>query len=213
MTAYLIPTQTVRMEHKVKNSRFVVTVGLSRSVAEAKSFIHAIRKEMPSAHHHVYAYIIGHGASVTEGMSDDGEPSGTSGPPILAVLRGSGIGDITLVVSRFFGGTKLGTGGLVSAYSESAKLALAALPTEEKVECQQIKLVYPYAYHDQIVYALKAFDLRNPEQIFAEEVTLSFLLPSREIKQAQDKINGLLQGKGRFEMIEKKQIRRLKTGL
>ncbi|HRF96950.1 MAG TPA: YigZ family protein, partial [Aggregatilineales bacterium] len=75
----------------------------------------------------------GFGASVTEGMSDDGEPAGTAGPPVLAVVRGSKIGDVSLVVTRYFGGTKLGTGGLVRAYSEAAHIALNSLPTTLKI--------------------------------------------------------------------------------
>ena len=93
----------------------------STTVKEAKAFLAAVRAEMPDANHHVYAYRVGFGNSVIEGMSDDGEPSGTSGPPVLAVLRGSGIGDVIVVVTRYFGGTKLGTGGLVRAYSDAAR--------------------------------------------------------------------------------------------
>ena len=132
MSAYLIPTETATIELMVKNSRFTAVAGRTNSVEEAKAFIRSIRNDMPGATHYVYAFKIGFGSSVTEGMSDDGEPSGTSGPPVLAVLRGSGIGDITIVVVRFFGGTKLGTGGLVSAYSAAAKMVLEQLKTEEK---------------------------------------------------------------------------------
>ncbi len=100
------------------------------TVDEAKAFLAAVRAEMPDANHHVYAYRVGFGNSVIEGMSDDGEPSGTSGPPVLAVLRGSGIGDVIVVVTRYFGGTKLGTGGLVRAYSEGARAGLESLATD-----------------------------------------------------------------------------------
>jgi putative IMPACT (imprinted ancient) family translation regulator len=79
---------------------------------------------MPNASHHVYAFRVGHGNSIIEGMSDDGEPTGTAGPPVLAVLRGTQIGDIIVIVTRYFGGTKLGTGGLVRAYPEAAQIAL-----------------------------------------------------------------------------------------
>ena len=128
---YLIPKQRTVAETRVKNSRFVATLEQVGSVEAAKELIAEMRAAHVGANHHVYAFKIGFGASVTEGMSDDGEPSGTSGPPVMAVLRGAGVGDAVLVVSRFFGGTKLGTGGLVRAYGGAAALALAqaqALP-------------------------------------------------------------------------------------
>src|SRR5690606_7514798 len=91
---YPIPARTTRIENVVVNSRFIATAARADSVDEAKAFIQSIRAEMPDATHHVYAFKIGYGGSIIEGMSDDGEPSGTSGPPVLAVLRGAEIGDI-----------------------------------------------------------------------------------------------------------------------
>ena len=87
----------------------------------------------------------GHGATTTLGMSDDGEPSGTAGRPALAVLRGSGLGDAVLVITRYFGGTLLGTGGLVHAYGDAAKAVLAALPRAEKIEHRELMVTLPYA--------------------------------------------------------------------
>lgn len=154
MGAYRIPAEAARIELQVKNSRFIATAGRTDTVEAAKAMIHAVRAEMPGANHHVYAFRVGHGASVTEGVSDDGEPSGTSGPPVLAVVRGSDIGDITVVITRFFGGTKLGTGGLVSAYSESARQVLAVLRTEEKVERKTVHLTFPYTAVDRMMRLL-----------------------------------------------------------
>ena len=90
------------------------------------------------------AFLIGFGNSVTAHCNDDGEPSGTAGRPILAVLQGSGLGDIAVVVTRYFGGTKLGTGGLVRAYSDATKAVLAILPRAEKVPTTQCMLALPY---------------------------------------------------------------------
>jgi uncharacterized YigZ family protein len=117
MTRYLIPAGTVRVETEVSRSRFIATLGMAETAEAARAFIAGVRAEMPDASHHVYAFRVGYGASVIEGLSDDGEPSGTSGPPIMAVLRGAPVGDVVLVVTRYFGGTKLGTGGLVRALS------------------------------------------------------------------------------------------------
>src|SRR5512143_478609 len=100
-----IPAERARAEIRVVNSRFIADIAPAATVEEAKAFVAAIRAEMPDATHHVYAYIVGHGATTTLGMSDDGEPPGTAGRPAMAVLRGSGLGDVALVVTRYFGGT------------------------------------------------------------------------------------------------------------
>ena len=147
MSRYRIPKQRARIELRVSNSRFVATIAPAFSTQAAQEFIRAIRAELPDASHHVYAFKIGFGASVSEGLSDDGEPSGTAGPPALAVLRGAGIGDVVLVITRYFGGTKLGTGGLVAAYTNAAKSAITALETEEKVTRVRFELWVPYHWH------------------------------------------------------------------
>ena len=121
---YSIPLAEIRREHIVVNSRFIATLVPVLSVDEARAFIARIKKEFADASHNVSAYIIGGGNTVAEFCSDDGEPSGTSGKPALAVLRGSGLGDVAVVVTRYFGGTLLGTGGLVKAYTESTQLVV-----------------------------------------------------------------------------------------
>ncbi|MCU0496690.1 MAG: YigZ family protein [Anaerolineae bacterium] len=148
--SYFIPIGTQRTENLIVNSRFITTVGHVRNTNEVKAFLQQIRIEMPDAHHHVYAFRIGYGNSTLEGMSDDGEPSGTAGPPVLTVLRGSPIGDVIIVVTRYFGGTKLGTGGLVRAYTESAQIALQTLQTEEKIDKALLGIEAPYPYYEQI---------------------------------------------------------------
>src|SRR5690606_40057186 len=99
---YPIPAQTTRVELRIVNSRFIATAGEARTVEEAKAFIDAIREEFHDATHNVYAYRVGYGATVTEGMSDDGEPAGTAGRPALTVLRGADLGDVVVVVTRYF---------------------------------------------------------------------------------------------------------------
>ncbi|MFN2242462.1 MAG: IMPACT family protein, partial [Anaerolineae bacterium] len=116
MDRYPIPARETRTEIQVLNSRFIATAAPVFSVEEAKAFVTRIRDEFADATHNVPAYLVGYGASVVAHCTDDGEPSGTAGRPALAVLRGSGLGDVAVVVTRYFGGTKLGTGGLVRAY-------------------------------------------------------------------------------------------------
>lgn len=179
---YRIPAQTCRVTTTVSNSRFVTTIGRVDTVDQAKAFLAAVRAEMPSANHHVYAYRVGFGNSVIEGMSDDGEPSGTSGPPVLAVLRGSGIGDVIVVVTRFFGGTLLGTGGLVRAYGDAARTGLEALPIELKIEKATLGIELPYHFFEQVRRLIAQHNGTVDDENFAGEVTVlaTFALPDIE---------------------------------
>jgi uncharacterized YigZ family protein len=143
-TRLLVPAGEARIEHRAGNSRFIATVGPAFSVDEARAFITRIRTEFADATHNVPAYIIGHGQATVAHCHDDGEPAGTAGRPMLAVLQGSGLGDVVAVVTRYFGGTKLGTGGLVRAYGDAVKAALAALPHAEKVSTVTAMAELPY---------------------------------------------------------------------
>ena len=133
MVKKLIPAEETQAELFVLNSRFIATAGPVFSVEEAKRFVARLRQRYADASHNVPAYIVGHGETVTSHCNDDGEPSGTAGRPALAVLRGSGLGDAAVVITRYFGGTKLGTGGLVRAYSDAVRAVLAILPRAIKV--------------------------------------------------------------------------------
>jgi uncharacterized YigZ family protein len=175
-----IPAGPARAEIRAGNSRFIATAGLAASVAAARASIAAARAEMPDASHHVYAYVIGHGATTTLGMSDDGEPSGTAGRPALAVLRGSGLGDVVLVITRYFGGTLLGTGGLVHAYGDAAKAALAVLPREEKIERRELLVALPYAAYESARRLVAAHAGSIVDEEFATDVTLQVLLPAAQ---------------------------------
>jgi uncharacterized YigZ family protein len=174
--AYAIPAQEHRTEIVVVNSRFITAVNRADSVASARDFIARQRTAMPDASHHVYAYRIGGESSVIEGMSDDGEPSGTSGPPTLAVVRGSGLGDIVLVTTRYFGGTKLGTGGLVRAYTEAAQTALATLPTTLKVAKVLLGVELPYSLYESAKRIIAQYNGVIESEDFAETVSMYVLL-------------------------------------
>ena len=171
-SSYLIPAQTIRCELIIRKSRFLTTIAPAPTVEAARAMIAAVRVEMPAANHHVYGFRVGYGKSITEGMSDDGEPTGTAGPPTLAVLRGCGIGDIALVTTRFFGGTKLGTGGLVRAYTESAQLALQELETELKVERRRVGIELPYSLYEIVKRMIAAHDGDIEDEVFDAEVLL-----------------------------------------
>lgn len=178
---YLIPAEQQRTEIIVVNSRFITTIGHVNSTEDVKLFLDNIRQEMPDASHHVYAFRVGFGNSVTEGMSDDGEPSGTAGPPVLAVLRGSEVGDVIVVVTRYFGGTKLGTGGLVRAYSEAARTGLSQLRTIEKIEKGILGVETPYNWYEQIKRLVASHNGEIQDETFAAEVTLIVSFPVDDI--------------------------------
>jgi uncharacterized YigZ family protein len=174
---YPIPAKTVRTESTIKRSHFIATAGSADTIEAARNFIQQIRDEMPDATHHVYAFRVGYGSSVNEGLSDDGEPAGTSGKPVMAVLRGSELGDVVIVVTRYFGGTKLGTGGLVRAYSSAAKEVLEILPRSEKVTTMSVEVTLPYTNYDQFKRILPDYDAHILEEIFTENVTLHLSVP------------------------------------
>ncbi len=194
MSRYLIPKQRVRVETRAGNSRFLTTIAPAFTVRGAQDFIREIRAEMPDATHHVYAFKIGYGASVSEGMSDDGEPSGTSGPPALAVVRGSGVGDVVLVITRYFGGTKLGTGGLVAAYTAAAQAAFEALPTEEKVIRVDYRLDVPYAQLEPVRRLLAEQECRIDGEDYSDHVQLRFAVPEQNLDALTRAVHDLTAG-------------------
>lgn len=195
MSRYHVPKARHRVEIRVSNSRFIATVAPAFTVKEAQSFIREIREDMPDASHHVYAFKVGYGATVSEGMSDDGEPSGTSGPPTLAVLRGADIGDTVIVTTRYFGGTKLGTGGLVSAYGAAAKAVFESLETEERVTRHRYELIIPYSLRESVRRLLDAHECIVEEEAFEADVRLQYLIPEEREADFAKAIGDLTAGK------------------
>jgi uncharacterized YigZ family protein len=170
---------------RVVNSRFIATAGPALTVEAAKAFIERIKEEFADATHNVPAYVVGHGATVIAHCSDDGEPSGTAGPPALAVLRGSGLGDAVVVVTRYFGGTKLGTGGLVRAYSDAVRQVLSILPRAQKVATHTVRFTGAYSHFERIQLLVPEYQGQILEQDFAAEITLTVRLPQEQLDGLQ----------------------------
>jgi uncharacterized YigZ family protein len=196
---YPVPGETQRVEIRSSNSRFIATIARASTVKEARAFLQSIRDEMPDATHHVYAYRVGYGASVTDGMSDDGEPGGTSGPPALAVLRGTDIGDVVLVITRYFGGTKLGTGGLVAAYSAAAKAAVEALDIVEKIDRVPVRMSVPYAAQKSIRQAIERYEGVIEQESFEADVTYGLRIPVERLEAFRKEVANLSDGKVAIE--------------
>lgn len=149
--AYEVAAQTLEVEFEVKKSRFITRAYPAADREEAMASLAQSRKDYPDARHHCWAYLIGDPYSPkTVAMSDDGEPSGTAGKPILNVLQHKGVGDVMLVVIRYFGGIKLGAGGLVRAYSAAAQQAMEALPVKTMVPMDLVTLTAGYAFEQPL---------------------------------------------------------------
>lgn len=191
---YPIPARETRVEIRVKNSRFVATLGPAFSVEEARSFIAGIKENFADATHNVPAYVIGHGASVTAHCSDDGEPAGTAGRPVLAVLQGSGLGDAVIVVTRYFGGTKLGTGGLVRAYGDAARTVLEAAERAERVPTHTLEMRTPYALFEPLRLLVETHGGRILDETFAAEVTVTAQLTQERTAAFQEAWRELSNG-------------------
>lgn len=176
--AYSIPTSEAEVETEVKKSRFIASLCPVNSEAEAKAFIELQRQRFPGANHHCWAYISREPQALTGlASSDDGEPSGTAGRPMLAVLTGAEIGQVCVVVRRFFGGTKLGTGGLVRAYSQAVRAVLAQTSLARLEPQVQYRMVYPYSLTAAVDALLNAFDAVRDDQQFTEQVSVQLSLP------------------------------------
>ena len=193
MSHYPVPLRETRRELIVVNSRFIATLAPVFSVEQAKAFVARIRQEFADATHNVPAYLVGNGASVIEHCSDDGEPSGTAGRPALTVLKGSGLGDSAVVVTRYFGGTKLGTGGLVRASSEAVRTVLADAPRAERIPTLTVLVELPYRWIERLRRLVTAHKGRILEEEFAGEVTVTARVPAErypafesELRQASN---------------------------
>jgi uncharacterized YigZ family protein len=147
-------------------------------VEDARAFIAEMRAEFADASHNCYAFVAGPPGSTAQiGMSDDGEPSGTAGRPMLAVLLGGGVGDVAVVVTRYWGGIKLGTGGLVRAYSNGVRLVLGELKIKEKVALRTLLASGPYNWITPVERLLPEYEAQVSAQDYAADVTWQITVP------------------------------------
>ncbi len=199
---YPIPAGEARAEITVINSRFIASLAPAFSVEEARAFINRIKAEFADASHNVPAFLIGYGPSLTAHCTDDGEPSGTAGRPALAVLQGSGLGDVVVVVTRYFGGTKLGTGGLVHAYSEAVKAVLVNLPRAEKIPTYTVMLACEYALFERIRLLIQSHRGEILDEDFGADVTVTARFAVWHLEPFQSALRELSRGALQAEIIE-----------
>lgn len=202
MAGYPIAVGTAEVELRFKNSRFIGSAGPAASVDEAKAFIAAVRARYGDASHHCYAFAAGYGATVTHGMSDDGEPSGTAGRPMLAVVRGGGIGDVVVVATRYFGGTKLGTGGLVKAYTETAQAALATLEVQEKIETALLRVELAYDRYEPCRKYIEELGAEIESEEFAGVVELKVRVAVEQVEVVRTALVDMTAGRALIEPLD-----------
>lgn len=192
---YPIPAQQTTAEINIQKSRFIATLAPAFTTAEARNFIQTIRQTYSDATHNVPAFLIGFGSTLTAHCHDDGEPSGTAGKPALAVLQGSGLGDAAVVITRYYGGQKLGTGGLVRAYSDAVRAVLAIAPLADKTLTHRAQLILPYNMLEPMRLLIEKHHARLLQEIFAAQVTLTIQLRTATWQPFTKAVRNLTHGR------------------
>lgn len=180
----------------VKGSRFVATLGPARDEEEARALLDSVRAEWPNATHHCWAWRLADGRSRS---SDDGEPGGSAGRPILAQIEGHEIDDAVVVVTRWYGGTKLGVGGLIRAYGGCAGKALDAAEVVETARTVPIVLTHDYADTGVVQAALRAAELTPQSTDFGADVVVHLAVPEAEAEALARRLVDATAGRARVE--------------
>ena len=197
---YRVPAGTARTEDVIQGSRFIATLGRAATAEAARAFIDALRAEFPDATHNCWAYVAGPpGSTASIGMSDAGEPHGTAGRPMLDVLLHSGVGEVVAVVTRYFGGTKLGPGGLVRAYGGAVQHALAELATTLHVERTRVTVTTGYAEVTQLRRLLADYDAADVSEAYSDVVRIVAAVPTARLAAFERAVAELSAGRAEIE--------------
>ena len=193
--SYFIPAQEIEITTEIKRSRFIAHIAHCPDPQQAMIIIEQARKKHPDARHHCWAYIAcpPRSASAVR-CSDAGEPSGTAGKPILNVLQHSHYGEIICVVSRYFGGIKLGAGGLVRAYSNSTRAAIEPLKVKEIVQLTAVQIQFPYCYESSIRHFLDSHKISSGTADYQEKVIFQLELEQSEVQNTLTQLQNLCKG-------------------
>ena len=199
----LRPGEVFRVEQTIKRSRFIASVGHTPGVEEAKAFIEQIKAEFEDARHNCWAYCAGAAGSTDRiGASDDGEPHGTAGRPMLTAVTHSGIGEVTVVVTRYFGGILLGTGGLGKAYQSSVKMALEAVPTRIRTKTKRIKFSVEHRFVNQVLRKIETANGRILEKNFDMDADFDVEIPEDLAETFAKELEELTRGALLIEFVE-----------
>ena len=194
---YPVPAQRFRAEIEVERSRFITTVQEVSSPQEAQAFVAELKAEFPDANHNCWAYLVGPpGSSDRIGLSDDGEPHGVAGKPMLTALQHSGLGDTAVVVTRYFGGIKLGKGGMVKAYTAAVQTAFEKLPRTQRIAWAFLSICFDYNLLTILQRRLTDFEAEELESNYADKVTLNIRLPQEQQVAFEKMFTDLTAGQG-----------------
>ncbi|MBO1924915.1 YigZ family protein [Thiomicrorhabdus sp. 6S3-12] len=190
--SYPIPAEEAVAEIEIKKSRFIAYARGIQSREEGMLWLEQIKQQYPDARHHCWAYLLGNpNCAANAGMGDDGEPSGTAGKPILNVLQHKGIGDIMIIVVRYFGGIKLGAGGLTRAYGQAAQAVMESLPTEEQVPQQALTVICDFSQEQQVRYLCQQGEGVVNSVDYSQQVTMHLQLPEENITELQAQLDAM----------------------
>lgn len=181
-------------EITISKSRFIFSASPCQSEEEALSFLCSVRRQYRDASHHCYAYIIGKNSGVMR-YSDDGEPGGTAGMPIIEVMKAQGVVDVCVVVTRYFGGVLLGAGGLTRAYAKSCALALKAARVVSMEPSQRWRAKIGYSQWDRVLHALKSQPVQIEETAFSASVDCTLLMRERDAETVLAALTALTDGR------------------
>lgn len=186
-------------EYEEKKSRFIANVIPASSVEEATAFIDAMRKKYYDARHNCSAFVIGRNREVTR-CSDDGEPGGTAGKPILEVLLGAGVTDAAVVVTRYFGGTLLGTGGLVRAYTQAAQAGLADAGIATMCYGKELTIRIEYTDAGKLQYLLGSRQIEIQSSRYTDTVEFDIRIPADQCQAVEKAMTEATAGRARLEV-------------
>jgi uncharacterized YigZ family protein len=200
---YPIPAERHRAEETIERSRFICTLQRVATPEDAQQFIREMNVEFPDATHNCWAYVAGPpGNSNRVGMSDSGEPHGTAGRPMLTVLLHSGVGEIGAVVTRYYGGTKLGTGGLVKAYGGVVQLALESLPLSQRVDYVELAVEFAYPGITLVQQLLPSHEAEVLAEEYRVEVRYHIRVPRPHLPALRAALADATRGEAIIEELE-----------
>lgn len=203
MAEYFVPKSAVVFEEEIKKSRFITYLQRTTGLGEAKVFWAEIKQSHPNARHHCWAAVAGKPTDSQQlGFSDDGEPAGTAGKPMLSALLGSNVGEISAVVVRYYGGILLGTGGLVRAYGNGVQQALRLLETEIKVERISFHLDCDYGQMGLVKLLCEKYQIEILSQDFQVEIHLTLGISKKMVEPFSSELTEKSAGKLAIQPLE-----------
>jgi len=193
MVALYIPSGTGHADFVKKKSRFIGESRYVQSIEEVRFHVKRLRRVHPYARHIVWAFVVGNDRN-QQGLSDDGEPHGTAGRPIMDHIVGERLTYTLVTVVRYFGGIKLGTGGLVSAYARCARESILSMPIELLVIRLPVTMIFDYSLRKQVVYIIKKYEGIIKEEVFNMQISLTCSISEKKKHEFLQKIQEACQG-------------------